>query len=216
MRTLRQMYGDKADKDDLLEPANGIKLTAYNGEEIRCLGTLDMKCQHKSSGWKTTRFYVVDVPGPAVAGLPTSEILNFVTINVDGVVTKPNEQIAMHARETHLKPILKKTGNVQKQTCINSIGDLKQKYPEQFEKLGHFPGEAKVHINDDAEPFIDTPRKCPIHIKDELKLEIDSLVTQCVSRKVDEHTDWCSSLVFSIKRMAHCVYVSIHSVSVTA
>ena len=103
MRTFRQMYGDKADTRNLLEPANCIKLTAYNGEEIRCMGTLDMKCQHKSSGWKTTRFYVVDVPGPAVVGLPTSEILYLVTINVDGVVTKPNEQIAMHATKTHLK-----------------------------------------------------------------------------------------------------------------
>ena len=34
------MYGDKTDTRNLLEPANGIKLTAYNGEEIRCLGTL--------------------------------------------------------------------------------------------------------------------------------------------------------------------------------
>ena len=126
MRTFRQMYGDKADTCNLLESADGIKLTAYNGEEIRCLGTLDMKCQHKSSGWKTTRFYVVDVPGPAVVGLPTSEILNLVTINVDGVATKPNEQIAMHATKTHLKPILKKAGNVQKQISINSIEDLKQ------------------------------------------------------------------------------------------
>ena len=123
MRTLRQMYGDKADTDDLLEPATGIKLTAYNGEEIRCLGTLDMKYKHKSSGWKTTRSYIVDVPGPAVVGLPTSERLNLVTINVDGVVTKPNEHIAMHVRETHLKPILKKTGTERKQTSINSIED---------------------------------------------------------------------------------------------
>ena len=90
------------------------------------MGTLDMKCQHKSSGWKTTRFYVVDVPGPAVVGLPTSERLDLVTINVDGVVTKPNEQLAMRATKTHVKPILKKAGNVQKQISINSIEDLKQ------------------------------------------------------------------------------------------
>ena len=200
MRTFRQMYGNKADTRNLLEPANGIKLTAYNGEEIRCMGTLDMKCQHKSSGWKTTRFYVVDVPGPAVVGLPTSEILNLVTINVDGVATKPNEQIAMHAKKPHPRPILKKTGNMQKPTHINSIEDLKQEYPEQFDKLGNFPGEAKLHVKDDAEPFIDAPRKCPIHIKDELKHEIDNLVTQGVIRKVDEHTDWCSSLAFSTKK----------------
>ena len=126
MRTFRQMYGDKADTRNMLEPAKGIKLTAYSGEEIRCLGTLDMKCQHKSSGRKTTRLYVVDVPGPAVVGLPIRERLDLVTINVDGVVTKPNEQIAMHATKPHLKPILKKAGNVQKQISINSIEYLKQ------------------------------------------------------------------------------------------
>ena len=57
---------------------------------------------------ETTRLYVVGVPGPAVVGLPTSERLNLFTINVDDVVTKPDEQIAMHATKTHLKPILKK------------------------------------------------------------------------------------------------------------
>ena len=62
------------------------------------------KCQHTSSGWKQLGYnYVVDVPGPAVVGLPTSERLNLVTMNVDDVVTKPDEQIAMHATKTHLK-----------------------------------------------------------------------------------------------------------------
>ena len=55
-------------------------------------------------------------------------------------------------------------------------------------------------VKEDAEPFIDALRKCPIHVKDELKLEIDKLVTQGVIRKVDEHTDWCSSLAFSTKK----------------
>ena len=39
MRTFRQMYGDKADTRNLLEPVNGIKLTACNGEEIRSRNT---------------------------------------------------------------------------------------------------------------------------------------------------------------------------------
>ena len=41
-------------------------------------------------------------------------------------MTKPNEQLAMRATKTHIKPILKKAGNVQKQISINSIEDLKQ------------------------------------------------------------------------------------------
>ncbi|KAI0223565.1 hypothetical protein LSAT2_025262, partial [Lamellibrachia satsuma] len=43
------------------------------------------------------------------------------------------------------------------------------------------------------------PRKCSVHIKDKLKQEIDNMVSQKVIRKVDEHTDWCSSLTFTIK-----------------
>ena len=164
------------------------------------MGIQDMKFRHKSSGWKTTRFYVVDVPGPAVVGLPTSERLNLVTINVDGVATKAERKNCYAVKKKHLRPILKKTGNMQKPTHINSIEDLKNEYPEQFDKLGNFPGEAKLRVKDDAESFIDASRKWPIHIKDELKREIDNLVTQGVIRKVDEHTDWRSSLAFTTKK----------------
>ena len=199
LRTFQQMYGSKADTNNLLRPAD-VKLTAYNGEEIHCLGRIDIKCQYKASGWR--KFYVVDVPGPAVVGLPTCENLKLVTINIDGVMTKTNEKIAVHATSsrTYPKPILKKSDRLQKNIRINNVQDLKERYPEQFDRLGNFDAEAKLTVKEDAEPVIDAPRKCPIHVKDELKIEIDKLVTQGVIRKVDEHTDWCSSLAFSTKK----------------
>ena len=117
---------------------------------------------------------MVDVTGPAVIGLPTCEQLNIVTINVD-----------------QISPSV---------PTISSIDDLTHQYPKQFDTIGNFKGTAKLKLKDDAIPFIDAPRKCPIHIKDELKAELDKMERQEVIRKVDEHTDWVSSLAYTTKR----------------
>lgn len=79
--------------------------------------------------------------------------------------------------------------------------DLKKAYPDQFDKIGNFNGTPKIILKEDAEPFIDPPRKCNIHIKDKLQAELNKLVKQDVIRKVDEHTDWCSSLAYSTKKV---------------
>ena len=80
-------------------------------------------------------------------------------------------------------------------------------YPQQFDKIGNFEGTARLHLKDDAEAFIDAPRKCSMHIKDKLKQEIENMVSQKVIRKVDEHTDWCSSLTLPQRRMVPSAHV---------
>jgi len=62
----------------------GIRLTAYNSETIPCLEYIEMSAGYLEV-WEPVKFYVVDVPEPAVVGLPTSEQLNLVTINVDSL-----------------------------------------------------------------------------------------------------------------------------------
>ena len=84
LRTFRQMYGSDARAYIRLKK-NNRKLSAYSGHEIPCLGTINIPCCHKESKWINAKFYVVDVPGPAVVGLPTSELLNLVTVHVDTV-----------------------------------------------------------------------------------------------------------------------------------
>ena len=72
---------------------------------------------------------------------------------------------------------------------IEDIKDLVSLYPQPFDKIGNFKGTERLHLKDDAEVFIDAPRKYSVHIKDKLKQEIDNMVSQKVIRKVDEHTD---------------------------
>ena len=57
-----------------------------------------------------------------------------------------------------------------------------------------------MKLKDDAIPFIDAPPKCLIHIKNELKAQLDKMERQEVIRKVDEQTDWVSSLAYTTKR----------------
>ena len=72
-------------------------------------------------------------------------------------------------------------------------------YPNQFDHIGDFHGDAKLHLKENVEPYIDAPRKWPIHLKDKIKTELENMEQQSIIRRVEEHTDWCSSLAFSTK-----------------
>jgi transposase InsO family protein len=178
LRTLKLMYEDEKKRIDVLHPTTA-QLTAYNGTAIKCLGCIDMPCHYKDSAWITQRFYVVDTPRPAVIGLPACEALQVVTIHE---VTR-NDQLPDTTPARH-----------------QSIEDLKSRYPGQFDTIGSFHGAAKIHLKDDARPYIDAPRKCSIHIKPILKAELDTMVAKGIIRKVEYHTDWCSSITTAIKK----------------
>lgn len=170
LRTFKQIYGEDVRAQKKLKK-NYRRLSAYSGHQIPCLGTIDILCQHRESGWVNAKFYVVDVPGPAVVGLPTCELLNLVTVNVDTVIER-NENRRGNARGTGIKELKK----------ISTSAELKAAYPDQFDKIGNFSGTVKLFLKEDAEPFIDPPRKCSIHIKDKLKAELDKMVGQGVIR----------------------------------
>ena len=174
LRTMQQMYGSSALNHKSLKPNNGVKLTAYNGQQIPCHGSIELECKHGNMEWTKAMFYVVDVPGPPIIGLPTSEQLKLVTINV-GAVTKK-------------KP-------------TNNTNDLKDGWPLCSNRpFGDMPGDADLYAKENAESFIDPPRKWSIHMLEKLKAEIDRMENIGVLQKVTEHSDWCSSMTYSVKR----------------
>lgn len=115
------------------------------------------QCQYKDSSWINTKFYIVDVPGPAVLGIPTSELLNLLTLHVDTVKQKADNS---------------KERRQQTKQRITNCNDLIQAYPSQLDQIGSFKGTGKLILKPDAEPFIDLPSKCSIHIKDELQVQV--------------------------------------------
>ena len=149
VRTIGQMYGDKY--KDVIQRAHNIRLTAYNGQDIPCLGSISISIK-KQKSYIPAKFYLDDVPGPAIVGLSTYERLELITINCNAMKNKPAARV--NAPTADLK----------------SEQDLKNACPKQFDTLGDFEHPAKLFIKKDARPFIDPPRKCPIHIKKKLRL----------------------------------------------
>ena len=113
---------------------------------------------------------------PVILGLPTREALNLVTINsqLESMVTTPVK--------------------------ITSVQDLINMYPGQFDTVGNFAEPVKIRLKEDAEPHVDRPRKCNINLKPKIEAELKQMEDTGIIRKVREHTDWCSSIVYSTKR----------------
>ena len=72
-------------------------------------------------------------------------------------------------------------------------------YPDCFEGIGKFRETFHITLDPTVTPVVHAPRRCPIHTKDEVKNEINQMVDLGVIEKVDEPTDWVSSIVFSRK-----------------
>lgn len=184
LRTYKQMHGDSRQALNRLQKSK-TKLFAYSSHRIHCYGKIDIPRQWNDSDWDSAKFYVVDVPGPATVGLPTCESLKLVTVNVDSI-SSPNKTGELRRSNSPIKS--------------STIEDLKQAYPDQFDKICHYSGTAKLLLKEDAEPFQDPPRKCSIHIHDKLQKELNDQVDQGLLRKVEGHMDWCSSLAYSTKK----------------
>lgn len=61
----------------------------------------------------------MDVPGPAVVGLPTSELLHLVNVNVDTITEKNRSRLRKVQRIESKQP-----------GKISTIEDLKMAYPD--------------------------------------------------------------------------------------
>ncbi|XP_014676736.1 PREDICTED: uncharacterized protein K02A2.6-like [Priapulus caudatus] len=173
LRVFRRMYPEKLDSEGF--PKTGsttlcpTRLTAYNGSKIPQYGVIKIPCKFHSNS-SLSEFYVTDSSGPAILGLPTLRALNLVTLNC-----------------------------AVQQCVVNSKEDLRQMFPDRFKGIGHFKGKFHITVDQSVPPVVHAPRRCPIHIKDELKHELDTMEQVGVIAKVSEPTDWVNSLAFSRK-----------------
>ena len=181
LRTFKSMFPNNTDTQGhpVMKETMGIRLTTYNGSALKCHGQVEIKCEYQGSTCMAN-FYVVDTPGPPLIGLPTCEKLRVIELNCS--INKQDSHSNRH------KP-------------VNSKQELLQEYPNSFDRIGDFGEQltTELILKPDAEPYIDPPRKYPLHKTDKIKQELDRMEELGVIRKVTEHTEWCSSLVFASK-----------------
>ena len=180
LRTYKQMF-PKIPPDVLLKPEPSMRLTSYSDTNIPCLGSIIMGIKKRSQlTYHYTKLYVVNVRGPAILGLPDCKRLKLIDMAID--------TITPHG------------GNLNSSNTIDNIDDLKHLYPDCFDKIGNFKKEEKLVLKPDACPFIDPPRRCPIHIKDKIKTKLDEMVDIGVIRPVEKPSQWCSSITYPTKK----------------
>ena len=83
--------------------------------------------------------------------------------------------------------------------AVKDKGDLKALYPDRFDGIGKFEGEYHIVTDPDVPSVVHAPRKCPMHIKDDIKKELDEMINLGVIIPVSEPTDWVSSVAYSQK-----------------
>ena len=182
LRIYRKMYPGRLTMDGYPDhhyvSHSATKLTAYNGTAIKHYGAVQMPCRFNSSPWVNATFYIVESEGPSIIGLDTSLELKLVSMHT-GINAIDHKQQVL------------------------STADLVKTYPEQFDRIGEFEGEYHIVLDPNVRPVVHAPRRCPIHVHDELKQELDNMEAQGVLTKVTEPTPWVSSMVLARKGNGH-------------
>ena len=84
MRLYREMFPHQVDNNGKLKPkallSSNVVLTAYGGSQIKHHGIVTIPCTYGKES-TLAPFYVTDIPGPAIIGLPTSTALNLLQFN---------------------------------------------------------------------------------------------------------------------------------------
>ena len=118
--------------------------------------------------------------GPAILGLPSCRELRLVEMNCE--VKETLNRTNSEAR------IASKSGPIDANL-------------DRFEGIGSFRGEFHITLNKSVSPVVHLPRRCqcPIHLKDEVKTELDKMEELGVIANMSARTDWVSSIVYSRK-----------------
>nr|XP_054752823.1 uncharacterized protein LOC129258608 [Lytechinus pictus] len=140
LRLYKLMYTDRVGKDGrplpgMLKKTRTI-VTGYGQKVIPLFGIHTITCM-RGNKKIDARFYVVDVDGPALGGLPLSLKLGLVKMNCE---VKESSDCTITDKE-----------------------QLRKLYPDRFEGIGQFSGEYHIVIDKDVQPVIHPARRCPIH-----------------------------------------------------
>ena len=183
------MFPKHVDRNGRPHPSTTQKevavLTVCNRSSIPQHGSIQIQCAYKGE-WRLVKFYIVTSSGPTILGLPSLQDLRLVTLHSSIQRTKCAP--VNHETNTPVTP----SDNIP----INSTKYLIEVYPDQFDRMGNFVEEFHIVLRPNNHPIVNAPRKCSIHMWDEVKAEVDEMISQGIIQKVDEPTDWVSSIVY--------------------
>ena len=152
-----------------------MSIKSYMGENIPCVGKCVLNVETNAGNIIQLMFIVVrrDVKRQPILGLPACEKLRLIARSHD-------------------------VGSLK----IESSGyeQVKVEYSDVFQGLGLIPGEVSINIDTDVKPVVHAVRKVPFGLQEKLKKELCRMENLGVIERIDQPTDWVSSLVIVEKR----------------
>ena len=161
------------------------KLNLYDGSYMKPLGVYSLYATHNNKMLKL-RFEIVStaVARKPLLSINTCQKFGFISINIDG----SDEHRMSEKSEAQEQGVNLTQGVSPTEQFFIDFRDV-------FEGLGCLPGELHLQIDSTVQPVQHAPRKVPIALREPLKKKIDAMVKNGVLCKVEEPTDWISSMV---------------------
>jgi hypothetical protein len=96
------------------------------------------------------------------------------------------------------QPMISNLQLVRRVASVEPTSELspKEEFPSLFRGLGKVEGEYTIELRDDAEPYsLSTPRRVAIPLLNCVRQELQRMEELGVIAKVNQPTEWCSSMV---------------------
>ena len=158
--------------------------------------------------------------GPCKTKIPCVGKMNVTIKTKSGIVTEevfivPNLEKPLLSRKAGVAlKLIQKVNEIHKVSKINQVDEVTEKvttsaeykqkivkeYPELFTGLGEIPGQYKIKLIENPEPFaLHVPRKVPLPLLKKTKDEIEKMLQIGVISGVDEPKPWCSPMAVTLK-----------------
>lgn len=147
------------------------EVTGYMGERVPVKGGYIATCKHKSRQIRA-QLLIVDMNVQPILALSACTKLNLVKRVF--VVTSPDS--------------------------ANDQDSLMEEYKDCFAGRGCLPGIHKIHVDKSVPPVVHPCRKIPFTLREKLKAELERMEKLEVIKKIDEPSEWVSSLVIAQKK----------------
>ena len=147
------------------------KVTGCTGEHVLVKGGCIVTFKHKGR-WIKAQLLIVDmcvILGILVQSSPVNACTKLNLVKRVFVVTSPD--------------------------TANDQDSLMEEYKDCFEGLGCLPGKHKIYVDKGGPPVVHPCRKIPFALREKLKDELARMEKLEVIKKIDEPTEWVSSLV---------------------
>ncbi len=212
LRRYRELFPNRIGRDGLplgrYVRKSKRRLEAYGGVEVPHLGTVNLPCEYGGKKFMC-RFFLCDIEGSMLLGLPTCEKLGIVTINVIEEVSEVSEVedtgtdsegtggSSPSLDERYINPSVP----IDDRPPIRDKEDLRRMYPECFEQKGKgfLNFEYDIKLDSSVPPKVHPPRRVPMELKPKLKEKLDEMEGKGVIFKVAKPTRWVNSLVVETK-----------------